>query len=70
MQMSFMVQELFQLGASMFSLIPLLKELWSLLSVRFYSSLDQNKLFVSESLVPLTQLAKWYKTQCQYECRI
>ena len=24
-------------------------------------SLDQNKLFVSESLVPLTQLAKWYK---------
>ena len=25
------------------------------------SSLDQNKLFVSESLVPLTQLAKWYK---------
>ena len=25
------------------------------------NSLDQNKLFVSESLVPLTQLAKWYK---------
>ena len=25
------------------------------------SSLDQNKLFVSESLAPLTQLAKWYK---------
>jgi len=24
-------------------------------------SLDQNKLFVSESLAPLTQLAKWYK---------
>ena len=24
-------------------------------------SLDQNKLFVSESKVPLTQLAKWYK---------
>ena len=28
---------------------------------RMCSSLDQNKLFVSESLVPLTQLAKWYK---------
>ena len=26
-----------------------------------YTSLDQNKLFVSESLAPLTQLAKWYK---------
>ena len=26
-----------------------------------YTSLDQNKLFVSESKVPLTQLAKWYK---------
>ena len=26
-----------------------------------FSSLDQNKLFVSESLPPLTQLAKWYK---------
>ena len=25
------------------------------------NSLDQNKIFVSESLVPLTQLAKWYK---------
>ena len=32
-------------------------------SLRLYMSisLDQNKLFVSESLAPLTQLAKWYK---------
>ena len=29
--------------------------------VKVNISLDQNKLFVSESLVPLTQLAKWYK---------
>ena len=32
-----------------------------LTDVTLVSSLDQNRLFVSESLVPLTQLAKWYK---------
>ena len=29
--------------------------------LNMHSSLDQNKLFVSESKVPLTQLAKWYE---------
>ena len=32
-----------------------------ILDMKMSISLDQNKLFVSESLVPLTQLAKWYK---------
>ena len=32
-----------------------------LTSISIGTSLDQNKLFVSESLVSLTQLAKWYK---------
>ena len=33
----------------------------SSLGINLIISLDQNKLFVSESLPPLTQLAKWYK---------
>ena len=33
----------------------------ALFSFNICISLDQNKLFVSESKVPLTQLAKWYK---------
>ena len=39
-------------------LMPGVPKFQELLNIN--TSLDQNKLFVSESLVPLTQLAKWY----------